>query len=118
MAFCEVKGTTRGVKREYINQVDSHRERSGDSQDTPGMLLINTGMQREGIEERISIEIGGEHSVHAAGMNIIIIRTIDLLFLMRHIEKEQNRGEILLELIKSGGGWLKADEKGYKLIRG
>jgi len=29
LVFAEVKGTTRGVKREHVNQADSHRERAG-----------------------------------------------------------------------------------------
>ena len=29
IAFAEIKGTKAGIKREHINQVDSHRERAG-----------------------------------------------------------------------------------------
>jgi hypothetical protein len=44
IAFAEIKGTKAGIKREHINQVDSHRERAGLSPTVPGVLIINNEM--------------------------------------------------------------------------
>jgi hypothetical protein len=49
----EVKGVSGGVKREYINQVDSHRERRSLTPEVPGWLIINDFMGTEGLEKRI-----------------------------------------------------------------
>ena len=54
---------------------------------------------------------------HAKTMNVLIVRTIDLLFLMRHFENETERGKLLLKLLNSGGGWLKADSTEYKIVQ-
>lgn len=40
--FVEVKGTTRGVKREHVNQADSHRERANLPAEFPTILIVNT----------------------------------------------------------------------------
>lgn len=115
IVFGEVKGSKKGVKREHINQVDSHRERAEVDSSIPGLLIINNQMSLNSIEERNSTIIPSEHIKHAALLNIIVIRTIDLLNLMKQQEKE-NEKNLLIENIQNGGGWLKVTEDKIELL--
>jgi len=120
--FCllEVKGVKTGIKRDYINQVDSHRERNSLPSSTPGALIINNEMDLIGIDRRLDTTVPEQHIKHARSLNVLIVRTIDLLFLMRHLETKdlQGRRAEFLQVLNSGGGWLKADPDRYELIEG
>jgi len=112
----EVKGTNSGVKREHINQVDSHRERNDLDSQTAGLLVINNQMDIASIEERLKTTVPEEQIVHARSMNVLIVRTVDLLFFMRLVEGDSNRSEKLLSALGSGGGWLSADTEAYRIV--
>lgn len=118
VALLEIKGTKKGITRQHINQVDSHRERNKLTKSQPGVLLINNEMSVEGIDKRLSTTVPSEHIKHARLLNVVIVRTIDLLFLMRQLEDRNasDRKQELLELINSGGGWLCANSERYKLV--
>lgn len=118
--FIESKGTKGGIRREHVNQVDSHRERNGLTDTVPGALLINNQMSIESVEDRLATEVPNEHIIHAKNSNILIIRTIDLLFLMKFIESKnkKDRKTLLLKLFNSGGGWLSVNDKNYKIMKG
>lgn len=116
LALIEIKGTKQGIKRDYINQADSHRERNGLPPSVPAILLINNEMSINGIKERLETKVNDEHIKHAVKLNTLIIRTIDLLFFMLHLESNLNRKEEILKLISAGGGWLKADHTGYAIV--
>lgn len=118
IAMIEIKGTNKGIKREHINQVDSHRERNDLFSELPGILIINNEMNLEGLEERLKTTVPAEHIKHAVSNNVLIIRTIDFLYFMKHLEVEDecNRKKKFLEVIESGGGWLSADPEGYKVV--
>lgn len=116
IVMIELKGTKTGIKREYINQVDIHRERNDLTKEVPGVLIINNEMDVEGIEERLNTNVPSEQIKHAVTMNVLIVRTIDFLFLMKHLESDAGKKELLMELINSGGGWLKADRGGYGIM--
>jgi len=118
ICFIEIRGVNRGVRREDINDVDSHRERNGLPSSVPGALFINNQMKVDGIDARLATRVAQEHIEHAARLNVLIVRTIDLLFLMRHLERRtiQERKTEFLDLLNSGGGWLRADSEGYRVI--
>ncbi|MGO9601796.1 MAG: hypothetical protein ACLQAT_00060 [Candidatus Binataceae bacterium] len=112
----EAKGTNSGIQREYINQVDSHRERSNLTQQMPGLPIINDQMNIASIDQRSETTVPKKHIVHARAMNVLIVRTVDLLFLMRHTEQATDRNQILASALTAGGGWLAADESGFHVI--
>src|SRR5581483_9274939 len=109
LVLIEAKGTKKGIKREHVNQVDSHRERNELSTSIPAVLFINNEMSVNRIEERLETKVPDEQIKHAKNLNILIVRTIDLLFLMRHVENRADRKDELMRLLLSGGGWLRAD---------
>lgn len=114
-AVVESKGVKSGIKREHINQVDSHRERNGLDSTVPGILLINNEMSVEGIEARCKTSVPSEHVVHAQRFNCLVVRTIDLLLFMKMLENDADRGDKIRQLVSAGGGWLRAEGKEYQL---
>jgi len=110
-AFVEVKGTNKGVKREHINQVDSHRERAEVGPEISGVLVVNNEMRIDGIEERVRTKIAEEQIAHAKKLNVRIIKTVDLLLAMRWMEGRTNRGSELLRHLCGKAGWLVFDEE-------
>ncbi|WP_033051946.1 hypothetical protein [Pseudomonas sp. GM49] len=114
--ICEVKGTNKGVTREYINQADSHRERSGFSVDFPTLLIVNGNIKNsKTIEDKEeNQEIASEQIKHAAKMNVLILRTIDLLHLLNSYVCGAVSKDGVIEIFKIGGGWYKfaANEEG------
>lgn len=114
----EVKGVNKGIKREYINQLDSHRERNDLHASIPGVLIINNQMTICDIQKRQKTIIPQEHIIHAKNLNILIIRTIDFLYLIKQLENKENKQALLHEIIYSKGGWLKVDNDKYKIING
>jgi hypothetical protein len=118
VAVGEAKGTNGGIKRDHINQVDSHRERLGLTDAVPGLLLINNQMDVSGIAKRGETQVALEQVRHARRMNVLIARTIDLLYLMRYLEDDVDKRAKLLALIRGGGGWLAAGPSGYRIVTG
>jgi len=101
-----------------VNQVDSHRERLGLTDAVPGLLLINNQMDVPGIAKRQATQVALEQVRHARRMNVLIVRTIDLLHLMRHLEDDVDKRAKFLALVRGGGGWLAADASGYRIVTG
>lgn len=112
----EVKGTKKGIRREDVNQVDSHRERNSLDSAVPGLLIINNEMSINGVESRSKTKVAEDQIRRAKLLNVLIIRTIDLLFLMRHLEEDNERSSKFLNLVSGGGGWLRADSKGFAVV--
>lgn len=110
LALIVVTGTEQGIKREHINQVDSHREKNNLFNNVPGILIINDQMEVKGIDDKLRSTVASEQIRHAKNMNVLIVRTIDLLILMRQLEGNDQRGEVFLDIMKSGGGFLKLYE--------
>jgi len=113
----EVKGTNGGLKREHVNQVDSHRERAGLDKNIPGLLIINSQMEVLSIDERLKAQVAKEQIAHASAMNVMVMRTIDFLYFMGRLEASADRGEKLLAILRGGGGWLRADAEDYRLVK-
>jgi|GEM_PF-4109854 len=118
IAFCETVGIRDRLKRENINQIDTRREYRELSSQVPGLLIINNAMKADGITERLKATIDTEQVTHARNLNILLLRSIDLLYLMKHLEKQPRRGETFLGLLEGGGGWLRADDKQYEVVKG
>jgi hypothetical protein len=94
----EIKGVNAGLKRDHVNQVDSHRERLGISPEIPGLLIINDFSDIDGLAERKVKTFDTLHTAHAEKLNIKILRTIRLLEIVRALEPEKDRGARLIRL--------------------
>lgn len=80
------------------------------------MLFINNEMSIAGINKRLEPKVPHDQIKHAKTLNILIVRTIDLLFLTRHLENNPDRQAELMRLLLSSGGWLRADSEGYGVV--
>jgi hypothetical protein len=65
--LCEEKSTNRGVKREHVNQADSHRERSGFDAKFSSLLIINTAVKSARSVAEKDQEVAMEQVQHAQG---------------------------------------------------
>lgn len=112
IAVCEIKGINRGVKRENINQTDSHRERSGFGEGFPALLIANTNIKTARSLKEKDLEIANEQVKHAVKMRVLIMRTIDLLGLLRLVFCAKQTPETARTFVLSNVGWLrvKGDE--------
>lgn len=103
----EIKGKSGGVKREYINQADSHRERAKLPEDFPTLLIINTHTRNTRTLQEKDQEIPSEPVKHAVKMNVLVLRTLDLLNLLALVQKGRVTTADILELLRSNAGWLR-----------
>jgi hypothetical protein len=115
--FCEIKGVNAGVKREFINQADSHRERANLPSVFPSLLIINTAIKKARNITEKDQDVAGEQIIHAKKMNVLILRTLDLLRLLSLFLGNQLSKTDILKLLTENSGWLKVSEDGnYKIV--
>jgi hypothetical protein len=114
--FGEIKGTNRGVKREHINQADSHRERAGLSPEFPSLLIINTHIKNSRTIEEKDKDIAAEQVQHATRNNILILRTLDVLRLLRLHLDSKIESEDIIKLLVESSGWLKVSDEGWEVV--
>ena len=115
IAVIEVKGVNANVTRENINQVDDHRERNSFKTDFPGILIANTFIRLSNSLEDKDKPIEQEQIDHAIKMNVLILRTLDLvrvydLILVGSIESEDFKSMLLTKK-----GWLEVKEGKIRL---
>jgi len=116
--FGKIKGTNAGVKREHVNQVDSHRERAGLSSDSPAILIINSHIKNARNLEEKDKEVVRDQVRHADKLNVLVLRTLDLLRLLELFKNNKITKAMVSELIIKNGGWLKVENDSWKVIKG
>ena len=95
------------VEKDSIDETVIARKTNDLPGPIPSVLLINSDMVLESITERTQIRVPDAIVNYAKDRNVLIVRTIDLLLLMRHLEENPNRGRELVQLVSSKAGWLK-----------
>ena len=118
LVLVECKGTNKGIKREYIGQVNFHRDRAGLDQSLPGILFINDNNTEIDLAKRHDEPVPVDQVKYAKSLNVLVVRTIDLLFLMRQLEKVDTpkRADAFMSLVRSGGGLLKTTEGTCEIV--
>jgi len=114
--LCEIKGTNKGIGREFINQADSHRERAGLSGEFPSILIVNTHIKNARTISEKDQEIAKEQIQHSKKMNILMLRTIDLLFLLNLYKRGSIEKDQLIALMTANSGWLRCNESNYEIL--
>ncbi|MCB2182352.1 MAG: hypothetical protein KQH63_10025 [Desulfobulbaceae bacterium] len=115
--FVEVKGTNRGVKREYINQTDSHRDRAGLDATFPALLLINTHIKKSTSLEDKDQKISKDQIKHAVKIGVLILRAIDLLFLLKQKDNGTISQQEVIEILSQNVGWLRVNSERWEIIQ-
>ena len=116
--FIEVKGTNKGIERKYINQCDTHRHEAGLPSEFPSILIINTHIKNARTIEEKNQPVPEDQIRHATRNNVLILRALDLLFLLEQVCNENNAintKDVISEL-KTKCGWMKASIEGYEII--
>ena len=108
LVFIEVKGTNAGVKREHVNQADSHRERAKLATDFPTVLIVNTHIKNARTLVEKDKPVPDDQIAHAARNKVVVLRTLDLLGLLELVNKKTMSAENVLKLLQEEGGWLRA----------
>jgi hypothetical protein len=114
IAIVEIKGVNSGIKREHINQADSHRERLELPNNFPALLIVNTKMDARNFEEK-ELEVAHEQVKKAAIDNVLIMRTIDLINVVYLIEQGVMTRDEFLSLLEKTNGWIKATKAAYEV---
>ena len=116
VALVEVKGVSRGVAREHVNQADNHRERNGMSPEFPSLLIINTNIKNSMTLADKDQAVAAEQIQHAARNNVLVLRTLDLLNLAAlHLSKKLS-SEVVVELLTRSRGWLRVNDEAAELL--
>ena len=113
--FVEVKTRKGAVHREDVAQVDFNRSRARADKRTPGLLVVNCDTALETVTDRQIAQPPKDQIAYARTLNVLVLRTIDLLFLMLYLEPLSGRGIFLQDQLRQGGGWLNAGPDGYEL---
>jgi hypothetical protein len=116
VALVESEGIQGGVQTASIERLARARRQHGLRDLFPAALLINNDMAVTNVGERSATSIGSDVLQAAVQQNVLIMRTIDLLFLLNHLEKSPNKKGRMLHLLTSGSGWLKASTGSYDVI--
>lgn len=115
---CEVKGINKGVTRESINQTDSHRERSGFAAGFPALFVANTNIKSARSIAEKEQEIAIEQVKHAVHMRVLVMRTIDLLGLLRLVLAGGLTTDDARSLVLSNIGWLRVESDSVQVLTG
>jgi hypothetical protein len=116
IAVFEIKGVSRNFTRNDVNQLDSHRERLGLSQSTPGILIINTMMAVDTLkakDERPHPDIIRK----AVNDNVLLFRTLDLLRFVDGVERKIFTASDFRDLLLTDSGWLKVEGDSVNVVK-
>jgi len=113
-AIAEVKGVNGGVTRENINQVDSHREKLGYAPSFPALLFVNVRMNATSIEDKY-LEVASEQIKKAVSDNVLIVRTIDLLYFVVLVEKGLASKSDFIKMLHNEKGWLRVTDSAFEI---
>lgn len=105
VALAEVKGTNTHVRRDDVNQVDSHRDAAERSQEFPGLLIVNIFRGNDTLEQR-ELPVPEQPLSRAVNSNVLILRTKDLYDLVALKLGNEDAGQQLVAALSAGGGCL------------
>ena len=115
VVMLETQSTPGAVGKNAIDQIDEKRKSGGLAKSTPAILIVNSDNLIEDIAKRAQAGVADEVANYAQSLNVLIIRTIDFLFLMRRLENDEAREKILLRLLSTRRGWLKVAPEDLRL---
>jgi len=113
-AVVETKGINENAIREHINQVDSHRERNNLPSTIPGILIVNTFMKYNSLDEKDK-PIHSDQIKHAVNMNVLVLRTFDIVRALSVIFNKPDKLKELRQSLLNGSGWLEVKKDNFIL---
>jgi len=116
MVLVELTGVNAGVQREKVGQADYHRERAGVPETFPYILIVNTNIKNARSLEEKDQPVANEQVRHAKKLNVLVLRTLDLLRLLSLYQRGKASKSDLLRLLTTGAGWLKVGDEGWEVV--
>ena len=107
-------GTDKDIDIDFVDQIRGYRQRKGLPKSLRGILFVNSDMTLSNIRARTEKGVPQDIVKYAEGQNVLILRTIDLLCLMRQLETDSERKKKLMHLFLSRGGWLRTEWESHK----
>jgi hypothetical protein len=101
------RSTDRSVEKAFVDETREQRKMAGLPDTMPAVLVVNSDTLIHDVNQRAKASVPDDVINHARSLNVLIVRTVDLLLLMRELEKDPHRGHKLMHLFLAGGGWLK-----------
>jgi hypothetical protein len=102
--------TDKGIDKDFIDQIHMHWESKGLPNSLRAILFVNSDMASSNIRARAEKGVADDIVRCAVEQNVVIVRTIELLFLMRQLEKiRREKRERLMQSFLSCGGWLRTE---------
>ena len=116
-AICEVKALNQNVKREHITKLVMHREERNKPDDFPSILIANTFAGATTIPDKDKQRVGEREVAKAVRDHVLVVRTLDLLRLLDHVESRSLAQAEAHDLLLSSIGWLKVTDKGHQIVQ-
>lgn len=110
IAMVEVKGKEHEISRNDLYALDTHRNERKKPDTFPAILIVNTHNKATSIKEK-DRPISNEEVERAVDLNILIIRTIDLIRLYNLIKISKIASSDFLKTIETEHGWLNVTDK-------
>ena len=112
----EIKGTNGSVTRQNVYQAESHRERAKLPTDFPSILIINTDIKKSRNLEEKDHPVADEQVSLAKNLKVLIIRTIDLLNLLRLLMRKSISHDEIIRILKEEHGWLRVSNEQWQIL--
>jgi hypothetical protein len=106
--ICEVKGVNDNVTKMHVAQVDNHRKQNKLADTFPGLLVVNTLATAKSFREKEQ-EVHPDVSDRVAQENVLVLRTLDLFWLLDAVDAGQLQPCHLVKVFTSKKGWLKVE---------
>ncbi|MDC1174203.1 hypothetical protein OAT67_02335 [Bacteriovoracaceae bacterium] len=115
----EIKGVAGNCKRKYLSQLNANRDMKEYPDGTKGLLVINDNLKIKTIPEKFETDIPNDCLVYSIKENINIIRTIDLINLMKLHEENsiEERLTLINSFITGEPGWIKCDGESFEIVK-
>ena len=116
LVLLQSEGTEGEVQKASIERLSQARKEHGLTDSFPAVLVINDHMSSTSVASRPGTTLSHEVLQCAAEHKVLVVRTIDLLFLINLWTNNSDKKSRMLNLLTSGGGWLKATTGSYDVI--
>lgn len=116
LVMFQTKSADEYLPKIWCDELNFHKTLHELPESIAGVLFVNMDKSSHWLSSRISKTVAPDIVEYAEKHDVLIVRSIDLLFLMQQLENNPRRKNLLLEILASGGGWLKADRNGYRLM--
>lgn len=111
----EVKGKDHGIKRDDLYALDTHRSERNKPDHFPALLLINTLNRAQSLKEK-DAPIPPDEIRRAVQLNLLIMRTIDLVLLFELFQNNQVDTAEIMETLRKEHGWMKVTRNGIEMV--